>query len=140
MRRIVIAITLLLCLDQIGCMSEKKDAIEGTWRLVSGTSKFSDTTYDYAKMGYDGMKMFCDNHFMFVGRVVGNGDTTDNYGGGTFTMEGNISTEVLLYFPVRAMVGDTLSYEVRVSNDTLFQKGPRKIGKYKDSKWELYEV
>jgi hypothetical protein len=123
-----------------GCVSERKNQLEGTWRLVSGSSKVADTTYDYTKMGYGGLKMYCDNHFMFVGRFVQSDTTENNYGGGNYTLEGNILTEVIRYFPVTAMIGDTLSYEIRFSGDTLTQQGPRKIGKYRDSKWELHEV
>jgi len=140
MKHMLIALTLLLCIALLGCAREKMNTLEGTWRLVAGTNKFADTTYDYAKMGYDGIKMWCGNHFVFVGRVVRNGDTTNNYGGGTFTQEGNTYTEVISYFPVRTMVGDTISFEVQVKNDTLIQKGPLKTGKYRDTKWELYEV
>ena len=140
MKYVLRFITLILCLTLLGCSSQRKNTLEGTWRLVAGTSKTADSTYDYAKMGYDGMKMICDKHFMFVGRYVQNGDTTYNYGGGTFTLEGNNYTEVIMYFPIKAMIGDTLSYEVQVNNDTWIQKGPRKIGKYKDITWELHEV
>lgn len=140
MKQICMFVTACLCLMLLGCSSEQNNKVEGTWRLVSGTSKTADSTYDYSRMGYDGMKMICDRHFMFVGRYVQNGDTAYNYGGGTFTLEGNNYTEVLRYFPVKSMVGDTLSYDVQVRNDTLIQKGPKKTGKYKDVTWELYEV
>jgi hypothetical protein len=119
MGQMVVALTLLLCLALLGCVSEKRNKIEGTWRLVAGTNKWGDTTFDYAKMGYDGIKMFSDNHFIFVGRIVRNADTADNYGGGTFTLEGSNYSEVISYFPLRAMLGDTIPFEIQVNNDTL---------------------
>jgi hypothetical protein len=140
MKQIVVALTLLLSFVLLGCVSQIKSPMEGAWQLVSGTNKWGDTTYDYAKMGYDGMKIWSDHRFIFVGRLVQNGKTMDNYGGGSFTLAGNNYTEVITYFPLKTMIGDTIPYEIQVNNDTLIQKGPLKIGKYRDTKWELYEV
>jgi hypothetical protein len=137
MRHLSAVTAALLSVTVLGCMSEKKNPLEGTWRLVAGTSKTADTTVDYTQMRYKGLKMFCDNHFMFVGHSF---DTVDNYGGGSYTLDGNTYTEVVMYHAYRALVGDTISFDVQVNNDTLVQKGPRKIGKYRDAKWELTEV
>ena len=140
MKHAAVIIATIVCLTMLGCNTERKNNVEGTWRLIAGTSKTADSTYDYSMMDYDGMKMISNGHFMFVGRYLQNGDTAYNYGGGTYTLEGNHYTEILKYFPVKSMLGDTLSYEVQVRNDSLIQKGPRKIGKYKNVEWELYEV
>ena len=140
MKHTCVWLTLVFCVTLFGCLGERRNQLEGTWRFVAGGNTAADTTYDYARMGYDGLKMYCDNHFMFVGRFGQNDSAENNYGGGTYTLEGNILTEVIRYFPVPAMIGDTLSYEVRFSGDTLTQQGPRKIGKYRDAKWGLREV
>jgi hypothetical protein len=86
------------------------------------------------------MKLICDNHFAFVGRYVSGKDTTDNFGGGTYTLEGKNYTESIKYHVAKSLVGEVIPFEVEVRHDTLIQKGPRKIGNYKDTKWELYEV
>jgi hypothetical protein len=140
MRQILFALTLFLCASLLGCVSEKKNKIEGTWRLVSGTSKTGDTTREYSQMHYRGIKMIYENHFAFVGRYVRDSDTLDNYGGGTYVLEGNNYTETVNYHKYRPWIGDSIPFEVEVRNDTLIQKGPRKIGKYQNTKWELYEM
>lgn len=120
---------------------EQQLKLEGTWRLVSGTVKTADTTtYDFAKLHYDGILMIYENHFAFVGRYVRDGDTLDAYGGGTYTLEGNNYTESMDYHKDKQWIGETIPLVVSVRNDTLIQKGPRKIGKYEDANWELYDV
>jgi len=140
MRQMVVAITLLLSLALIGCVGEKKPSIEGTWRLVSGWQKTGDITGKYSQTDYHGIKMICGGHWAILGRSVRDKDTLDNYGGGTYTLEGNNYTESIEYFVVKSSIGNVVPFEVEVRNDTLIQKGPRKIGKYQDSQWELYEV
>lgn len=140
MKQLIVSLTLLLCAVLMGCSTERRSSMEGAWQLVSGTNKWGDTTYDYGKMNYDGMKMWCDHHFIFVGHYVQNGKTMDNYGGGFFTLNGNNYNEIITYFPLKDMIGDTIAYNIQVNGDTLIQKGPVKVGKYRDTKWELYEV
>jgi hypothetical protein len=124
----------------LGCSSERKNKVEGTWRLVSGWQKTADTTFQYSQAHYHGIKMICGNHWAILGRSVRDKDSVDSYGGGTYTLEGNNYTESIEYFVVRSSIGNVVPFEVEVRNDTLIQKGPRKIGKYQDTKWELYEV
>jgi hypothetical protein len=140
MRQMLIALTLLLCLGLLGCVNEKKNAIEGTWRLVSGWQKTAEATDKYSQANYQGIKMIYGGHWAILGRSVRDKDTLDNYGGGTYTLEGNNYTESIQYFVAKAAIGNVVPFEVEVRNDTLIQKGPRKIGEYADSKWELYEV
>ena len=140
MRRIVVALTLFQCLALLGCISEKKNSIEGTWRVVAGTMKTADTTISYSEANLFGMKMIVDNQWAIFGQHLGDGDTLAYYSGGTYTLEGNIYTESIKYNILKSRVGRTFPFEVEVRNDTLIQKGPRKIGKYQDTKWELYEV
>ena len=140
MRRRVVTLALFLCLDVLGCISGKKNAIEGTWRLVAGTMKTADTTISYSKTDLFGMKMIVDNQWAIFGQPQGGGDTLAYYGGGTYTLEGKIYTESIKYNIVSSRIGKTISYEVAVRNDTLIQKGPPRMAQYAGSKWELYEV
>ena len=134
------SLTMVLCVTLLGCASEPKNKVEGTWKLVAGTAKNADTTIDYASIHFSGMKMFSGNHWMFVGRHVRNNDTIAMYGGGNFTLEGINYLEFPLYHQHKPWVGDTIPWEIRLTNDTLIQNGPRKIGKYQDDSWEQYEV
>jgi hypothetical protein len=141
MRYASVPLTIILCLTLLGCRSERKNKIEGTWRLVSGTLKTADTTtYDFSKLHYHGILMIYENHFAFVGRYVREGDSLDAYGGGTYTLDGNNYKESMDYHKNKQWIGETIPLVVSVKNDTLIQKGPRKIGKYQNSRFELYEV
>jgi hypothetical protein len=134
-----IFLTIILCLTLLGCSGERKNMVEGTWRLVSGKQKTADTTVDYSKA--QRMKMIYENHFAFVGRYVHDSDTLDSYGGGTYTLEeGSNYTESIDYHSYRSAVGEVVPFEVEVKNDTLILKGPRKTGKYQDTNWGLHEV
>ena len=119
---------------------EEKNKLEGTWRLVSGWQKTADTIVEYSQADYHGIKMICGGHWAILGRRVHDKDTLDNYGGGTYTLEGNNYTESIEYFVVKSSIGNIVPFEVEVRNDTLIQKGPRKIGEYAGCKWELNEV
>lgn len=140
MRRMVVALILFLCLALLGCVSEKKNAIEGTWRVVTGTMKTADTTISYSQTNLFGMKMIVDNQWAIFGQPLADGDTLAYYGGGTYTLEGNIYTESTKYNIVKSRVGRTIPFEVEVRNDTLIQKGPPQTAQYAGSKWKLYEV
>jgi hypothetical protein len=135
-----VPLTIVLCLALLGCVSEKKNAIEGTWRVVAGTMKTADTTISYSQANLFGMKMIVDNQWAIFGQPLGDGDTLAYYGGGTYTLEGNIYTESIKYNIVKSRVGRTIPFEVEVRNDTLIQKGPPQTAQYGGSPWELYEV
>jgi hypothetical protein len=140
MRQILFALTMLLCASLLGCVSEKKNAIEGTWRVVSGTMKTADTTSSYSQADLFGMKMIFDNHWAIFGQGLRGGDTLAYYGGGTYTLEGNKYTESIKYNIVKSRIGKVIPFEVEVRNDTLIQKGPPKTAEYANSKWELCEI
>ena len=140
MNRMAVALTLLLCPALIGCVGEKRDAIEGTWRLVSGTMKTPDTTLTYSEANLFGMKMIVANQWAIFGRHLGGGDTSAYFGGGTYSLEGKYYTESITYNIVTSRVGRTIPFEVEVRNDTLFQKGPPGTGPHPESTWQLSEV
>jgi hypothetical protein len=140
MRRIVVALNLLLSFALLGCVSEKKNAIEGTWRVVSGTTKTADTTLSYSQANLFGMKIIAGNQWAIFGQPLGGGDTLAYYGGGTYTLEGKYYTESIKYNIIKSRVGRTIPFEVEVRNDTLIQKGPPRTAQYAGSKWEMYEV
>jgi hypothetical protein len=54
-------------------------------------------------------------------------DTLVYYGGGSYALEGNIYTESIKYNILKSRVGRTIPFEVEVSNDTLIQKGLRRL-------------
>lgn len=140
MRHASVCLAIVLCLTLVGCAGETSSKLEGTWRVVSGTMKTSDTTMSYSQANLFGMKMIVGNQWAIFGRHFGDGDTLPYYGGGTYTLDGKYYTESIKYSTGKSRVGRTIPFEVEVTNDTLIQKGPPTTPEYADSKWELYEV
>ena len=140
MNRMAVALNLLICFALLGCVSEKKNSIEGTWRVVAGTMKTADTTISYSQANLFGMKMIVDNQWAIFGQHLGDGDTLAYYSGGTYTLDGNIYTESIKYNIIKSRIGRVFPFEVEVGNDTLIQKGPPQTAQYAGSKWEFREV
>lgn len=140
MRRVIVALALFVSLALLGCTSEKSDAIEGTWRLVSGTMRTADTTMSYSQADLFGMKMIADNQWAIFGQPLREGDTLAYYGGGTYTLDGNYYTETIKYNVLKSRIGRAFPFEVEVRNDTLIQKGPPTTAQFAGSKWSLHEV
>ena len=105
MSRMASVLTLQLCLTLFGWASERKSAIEVTWRLVSGTMKSADTTISYSLENLVGMKMIADNEWAVFGENLGEGETTAYSGGGSYTLEGKYYTESISYNIVKSRVG-----------------------------------
>jgi hypothetical protein len=140
MKHTVTALTILICVSLISCAGERRNIIEGNWRLVSRTQWTADTTFHASPSDFLGMKMIWQNRVAYFARYSAGGDTTYGYGGGAFAIEGNNYTESFEYHVDKSLIGQAIPWEVEVREDTLIQKGPRKIGRYKDSQWQLYEV
>jgi hypothetical protein len=47
MRPLAVTPTLMLCLALLGCVNEKRNPVEGSWRIVSGRQKTADTAFSY---------------------------------------------------------------------------------------------
>jgi len=136
----VVGLASLLLVGLIGCMSETRNPIEGAWQIVQGTQTRADTSFSYSQADLFGMKMIVDNQWAIFGRYVGDGDTVTYYSGGSYTLEGKIYTESIVYSKTSLSVGRVVPFEVEVRNDTLIQRGPVKTGEYAGDDWDLYEV
>jgi len=118
---------LLSCTTQ----SPAKLRLNGTWRLISGTSiaKGDTTVTDYTK-GSRMIKIINDDHFAFLKHDITSPKDSSNHfdaGGGAYTLNGNQYTEHLDYYSDRNWEGKTFSFTVSVSNDTLVQRGLEKV-------------
>ena len=141
MRQIVVGLTLLFCVALLGCATEERNPLEGSWRIAAGHQKTADTAFSYTEGNPSTIKMFVGNQVGWFGRwAYRGGDTLTYYGWGTYVVEGSNYTEYIKYHTEKSLVGKAIPLEVEIRNDTLIQKGPRKIGEYADGKWEMYEV
>jgi hypothetical protein len=113
----------------ISCQPQKpaeRLPIEGTWELIYG-QYISDGTiiYDYpVNLTGTDMKMWSKEHFIFVGKLQLDTTVVNNYGGGTYTLAGNLYEENILYHAIESSVGQKVKMLLEISNDTLTQTWP----------------
>ena len=105
-----------------GCTSNEKSPLEGTWRCVSsGSVQFSDTTFK--AMAENGMiKTFSKEYFTFVGHITNDTLTLDEFGAGTYTLEGNKYEEFIIYHDIKSLIGKRFKAVDEIKNDTLIHR------------------
>ena len=77
------------------------------------------------------MKIWAKNYFIFVGRYKRDTTFTDNYGGGTYTLDGNRYQETILYHSIAEWVGNKPKMLLDVKGDSLIQTWPA------DDNWQI---
>jgi len=117
----------------LSCNTEPSTALRlnGTWRLVSGTTitKGVSTVTDYTKESTM-LKIINDTHFAFLKHDLNSPKDSSNHfdaGGGSYTLTGDKYTEHLDYYSDRNWEGKTFPFTVSISNDTLIQRGMEKV-------------
>jgi predicted metal-dependent RNase len=70
------------------------------------------------------VKMWSDNYWMFVGQYTQDTVKNDNFGGGSYSLEGVVYKETIVYHVSPDYVGKTLRMRIVVQNDTLVQVWP----------------
>jgi hypothetical protein len=145
-KSIFIGIFLILVLCLLGAQSKQTNPIEGNWELLSSTGTYPDekgalvnASFRKDENNYH-MKLIHDNYFMFTGQEITKGVATASYGYGTYTFKDNIYTEKIIYHVAKDVIGKSLSFEMTIKGNTLIQRGPLKIGDFKDAKFEFTET
>ena len=110
------------------CTCEPSNSIEGVWEAQYLEWSNADTTFIFEKSDTKGqIKTFTKGYFSFVNQNP-DMDTTGRHiisgGSGIYTLLGDTLTEKMLLSPWPGMRGKPLSYQVKISNDTLFQIFP----------------
>ncbi|HVS98784.1 MAG TPA: hypothetical protein VHE54_19980 [Puia sp.] len=105
--------------------------LNGTWRLLSGTSiaKGDTTVTDYTK-DQNMIKIINDTHFAFLKHRVNEPKDSSNQfdaGGGSYTLDGDQYTEHLDYYADKNWEGKPFTFTVTVRGDTLVQKGVERV-------------
>jgi len=134
MKYTILRLLLPFCL-LVSCKSQPEPGLRlnGTWRLVSGTTitKGVATVTDYTKES-NMIKIINDSHFAFLKHDINPPkDSTNHFdaGGGSYTLTGDQYTEHLDYYSDRNWEGKTFPFTVSISNDTLIQRGMEKVEK-----------
>lgn len=118
-----IYLSLVIILISGSCTQEKRSPIEGAWQLIETQSVENgnkETTYPGVLVGKE-FKTWSAKNFMFVGRWTENSVITDNYGFGTYILDGNNYEETILYHFNKPYEGQTIKMKLELRNDTVFQ-------------------
>ncbi|SOE23012.1 hypothetical protein SAMN06298216_3406 [Spirosomataceae bacterium TFI 002] len=131
----VIALLFICSLFLNACISKNENSslnpLEGTWKLISGTSiKGLDTLVTDYTQNQEMIKIINDTHFSFLRHDLNKGlDSNAVFvaGGGRYTLKGNLYTEYLDYFNSREWEGNSFELEFNISGDTLITSGREKV-------------
>lgn len=104
----------------------------GTWELVSAVTTEKDTAFSTFDPKHKMIKIINPTHFAFLNHAVVLGkDSAANFtaGGGKYTLVDSIYTEHLDYFTDRQWENNKFQFVVKITDDTLIQKGVEKVDK-----------
>jgi len=123
-------IGLMISIILFSCDPNEKQhrKIEGAWSLVNYQSIAKDSVIIGRYIGKDvigsQIKVWSDDHFVFVGRFKVGSKKADNFGGGTYTLEGSQYIETILYHINKQWIGTKPKMHVEIKGDTLYQTWP----------------
>jgi hypothetical protein len=123
----IIFFSLVIVLIIGSCKQEKKSLVEGAWKLDSWERFRGDTLV--AILGKDAIggeiKIFSQQYFVFRGRYQADTTISDNFGGGTYKIDGNHYEETYLNFlDLQRPPTDILKLLIELRDDTLIQTWP----------------
>jgi hypothetical protein len=113
----------------------KKDQLPltGTWELISSTATERDSTYSTFNARLKMIKIINASHFAFLSHAVNNAKDSSTLaftaGGGAYTLADSIYIEHLDYYIDRQWENNTFQFVVKITGDTLIQKGIEKVEK-----------
>ncbi|GAB3985885.1 hypothetical protein GCM10028807_02110 [Spirosoma daeguense] len=118
-----------------GCQPKEKESgtfLVGTWELVSATTTEKDSTFSTFDSSHRMIKIINPTHFAFLNHKLNPPKDSSNEftgGGGKYTLVDSVYTEHLDYFTDKAWEGNKFQFVVKMSGDTLVQKGVERIEK-----------
>ncbi len=119
----------LLC----GCTKKQtQPPLVGTWELISATTTEKDTTFSTFDPSHKMIKILNPTHFAFLNHAVNTKKDSSNAftaGGGKYTLTDSVYTEHLDYYIDKQWENNTFNFVIKISGDTLIQKGVEKIDK-----------
>lgn len=105
---------------------ETKDEIMGSWLLVYGETRTTDTLEVKDLSNTEFIKILNEDHFAFFNQKK---DTAEGFygGGGTYTLKGSVYTEQLDYIGVKELRGHEFVFDIEIKGDTLIQSGEEDV-------------
>jgi len=125
--KIIVGLVILLIISCCSPNEKHHRKIDGAWSLVSYETVSNDTVVGrYIGKDVVGiqLKVLSQNHFVFFGRFIVNDKVKDNYGGGTYTLEGSQYIETILYHKNHQWINSQPRMLLEIKGDTLYQTWP----------------
>lgn len=114
--------------ESVNAVKETNDRINiiGTWKMVYGEIKESDSVTVKDLSGTDFIKIINEDHFAFFNQPQG---TSNGFygGGGSYNLKGNHYEEILNYVAVDELRGHIFPFKIEVVGDTLIQYGKEEV-------------
>lgn len=122
---------LLFIVIFFSCKNEPKPntaGITGTWQLIAATSTEEGKTTSTFDSSHMFIKIINDTHFAFLNHSKSEDTTASGFdaGGGTYTLQDSNYTEHLDFYKDKKWENTSYHFTVKISNDTLVQKGIEK--------------
>jgi hypothetical protein len=132
---------LIVALGFSSCSQKESSKVEGAWKLVHSQTFTGDSTFVNfpGKSDIDMTKIWTENHWMFVARVKTDTVVKDEYGMGTYTLEGNKYEESIKILEYKGWEGKTIKMTMEMKNDTLFQTYPVDDKGRMETEWACVE-
>jgi hypothetical protein len=129
------ALILIAVVSTFGGCNPKPSKVEivGTWELISATTTEKDTSFSTFNPQQKMIKIINATHFAFLNHGIRTGKDTSatafTAGGGAYTLADSIYTEHLEYYIDKEWENNKFEFVVKISGDTLIQKGIEKVDK-----------
>ena len=126
---LILTVTIFMSCD-VNTGKKTPVPLVGTWQLIAASSTEKDSTFSTFNPDIRMIKIINDTHFAFFSHDLNHGkDSTAAFtaGGGTYTLADSVYTENLQYFIDREWEDHKFEFVVKVSNDTLTQRGIEKL-------------
>ena len=116
----------VLALIISACGKKPGNNPEGAWKMVQMqmNEKGKITNYFSQRYKVSQIKMWSGNHFSFVGKYEVDTISSYRFGVGTFTLDGNIYEETILYHFEQSYEGNKNKIWLEIRNDTLIHIFP----------------
>ncbi len=109
-----------------GCSEKQISPMEGAWKLSYEYEIRGDETtciFPGTARGSE-IKMWAGNRWSLAGVFIEDSMLTDNYGGGTFTLDGTDYREIVEYHSAPEYLNQTVRLYLEIRGDTLTQIWP----------------
>jgi hypothetical protein len=112
----------------IGSCTQKevKSPYEGAWKVVSWVAMEKDSLIWKFPGNYTGSEItiIAKNHFLWAGRYKKDTTFVNNWGGGTYALDGNRLEDTFLFCVDQSMVGTKRRLLLELKNDTATYSWP----------------